>query len=184
MGSALVVIDVQNEYFTGRMPIRFPDRNEVLERIVASMRAATAAGIPVVVVRHGEVGEDAGVFRPGTPEHELHPAIASEHRDLLVDKHYPGTFTGTELGAWVEEHGVDELVICGFMTHMCCDTTARQAAHRDMGAVVLADGTGTIDLAAADGSVVPAQQVHETELAVLASGFARISDTADWLASL
>jgi nicotinamidase-related amidase len=184
MTNALVVIDVQQEYFTGRLPIVYPDRNQSLDRIVAAMRAATAAGVPVVVIEHAATGQDSAVFRLGTPEQQLHPAIEVEHRDHHIIKAYPGSFTGTDLGAWIEANGIDELVICGYMTHMCCDSTARQAAHFDLKAVVLADAMGTIDLASPDGSTIPARQVHETELAVLASRFARVTDTETWFTTL
>lgn len=183
MSAALVVIDVQQEYFDGALPIVHPDRHDVLARVVECMRTAHAAGLPVVVVQHAEPGEDTPIFREGSPMFALHPAVEAEHRDLLFTKHYPGSFTGTPLADFVAERGVDELVICGFMTHMCCDSTARQAAHRDLAAVVLSDATGTIDLEAPDGSPVPARQVHDTELAVLASGFARVMDAASWMAS-
>ena len=183
MTAALLVIDVQQEYFTGALPIAHPDRDEVTGRIVDAMRAARAAGVPVVVVQHSE-GDEAPVFRPGTPTFELHPAVAAEPSDHLIVKRYPGTFTGTDLGEWMAAHDVTELVVSGFMTHMCCDTTTRQAVHMDVPVTVLSDGTGTVDLKAADGTTVPARQVHETELAVLGDGLATISTTDAWIASL
>lgn len=183
MSNALIVIDVQNEYFTGSLPIVHPDRDDSLANIVAAMRAAVANGTKVIVVQHAEDAESE-VFRPGTDGQELHPAVASEHRDALVVKHYPGSFTGTDMGSLLADWQVDHVTICGFMTHMCCDTTARQAAHRDLRVTLLADATGTIDLARQSGDPVPARQVHETELAVLGSGFATISSTAEWTSGL
>ena len=183
MSSALIVIDVQQEYFTGAWPILHPDRDAAVERIVAAMRAARAAGIPVVVVQH-RTPSGSPVFADGSPTQELHPAIAAEHRDHLVFKTYPGSFTGTDLGEWLAGRSVDELVICGFMTHMCVDSTARQAHHADLAAVVLGDATGTLDVASPDGTIVPARQVHETELAVIGSAFARIVGTEDWIGSI
>lgn len=183
MTAALVVIDVQQEYFTGAFPIVHPDREQSLARIVDAMRAATAAGLPVVVVQHSE-GDEAGVFRPGNEGFELHPAVAAEPRDHLIVKRYPGTFTGTDLGEWIAGRGVDELVVAGYMTHMCCDTTTRQAVHLDLSVTLLSDATGTIDLVAPDGSAVPARQVHETELAVLGDGLATVTTTAAWIATL
>jgi len=184
MGAALIVIDVQNEYFAGPYAIVYPERQGSLARIVAAMKAATSAGVPVVVVRHGEVAQDAAEFRPGSHGHALHPAIDVEHRDHLVDKTYPGTFTGTDLESWLRANDIASLVIAGYMTHMCCDTTTRQAVHLDMSVTVLSDATGTIDLADTAGAPVPAEVVHNTELAVLGNGFATVIDTDTWIASL
>ena len=183
MGAALLVIDVQNEYFAGPYAIVYPDRRGSLARIVTAMRAATSAGVPVVVVRHGEVGPDAAEFCPGSYGHALHPDIEAEHRDHLVDKTYPGTFTGTDLESWLRANDIDSLTITGYMTHMCCDTTTRQAVHLDMNVTVLSDATGTIDLTDAAGVPVPAEVVHHTELAVIGNGFATVMDTDAWIAS-
>jgi nicotinamidase-related amidase len=182
MGSALIVIDVQNEYFTGAMPIVYPDREGSLAKIVEAMRAATAAGSPVIVVQHHETDPESPVFRPGSDGAELHSAIAAEPRDHLVLKHLPGSFTGTNLGDILADRSVDHLVVCGYMTHMCCDTTTRQAAHRGMRVSVLADAMGDVDLVGADGVTVPARQVHETELAVLGDGFATVTTVDAWVA--
>lgn len=183
MSSALIVIDVQQEYFTGAWPIVHPDRDVAAEHIVAAMRAATAAGIPVVVVQHREPA-GSNVFADGSAGQELHPAIAAEHHDHQLFKTYPGCFTGTDLDEWLAARSVDELVLCGFMTHMCVDSTARQALHADLAAIVLADATGTLDVEAPDGTTIPARQVHETELAVIGSAFASIVNTADWIAEI
>lgn len=184
MNTALIVIDVQQEYFVGRLPIVYPERHAALDRIITAMHTATARGLPVIVVQHAAAEPDSPVFRPGTPEQELHPSIAVAHRDHLVTKALPGSFTGTDLGEWIAEHGVTELVVCGFMTHMCCDTTTRQAAHLGLSVVLLGDATGTIDLSGTDGAIVPARQVHETELAVLGSRFASVRTVNEWVRDL
>lgn len=180
MTSALVVIDVQNEYVTGGLPIAFPPAEEGLARIGEAVDAANAAGIPVVLVRHTEPDPAGGIFVAGTPAWELHDVVASRPHDVVVDKQLPGSFTGTSLGEWVEGHGVDHLVIAGWMTHMCVDSTTRQAMHRGLGVTVLTDATGTIDIS----DDLPAHLVHKVELGVLGDGFASLSTTADWAASL
>jgi nicotinamidase-related amidase len=180
MTQALVVIDVQNEYVTGSLPIVHPPVEESLAQISASIEAAAAHGIPVVLVRHTETDESDGIFVRGTPAWELHESVSSRPHDLVVDKTLPGSFTGTDLEAWLTEHEVDELTIVGYMTHMCVDTTTRQASHLGLSVTVLDDATGTIDVS----EDLPAALVHQVELGVLASGFAQVSSTADWVASL
>lgn len=177
MSEALVVIDVQNEYVTGHLPIVHPAVESSLERIGAAMDAATAAGIPVVVVRHNE---PEGLFVTGTPEWQLHPAVAGRPHDVLIDKALPGSFTATELESWLRERGLERLAVAGYMTHMCVDTTSRQAMHLGFEVTVLDDATGTIDVSDA----LPAALVQEVELGVLASGFATVRPTRDWIASL
>jgi nicotinamidase-related amidase len=183
MPTALLVIDVQLEYFDGEMPVEFPPIVESLERIGAAMDAATAAGVPVVVVRHAEE-PGFGMFEAGTPLWELHSDVADRPRDLLIDKTLPGTFTGTELGEWVTANGIDHLTIVGYMTNVCCDTTARQALHRGMGATILADAVGTPEMPAVDGGTVPAADVQRSTLATLALIGAEIISTDAWIANL
>src|SRR5690242_15303635 len=116
---ALLVIDVQNEYFTGKLPVSYPP--DGLRNILLAMDAAQDAGIPVIVIQHAAPQPDSSVFRRGTREWELRPEITSRPHDLLVHKNLPGAFTNTPLENWLRERGLDTVVICGYMTQMCCD---------------------------------------------------------------
>jgi nicotinamidase-related amidase len=178
--SALIVIDVQNEYVTGGLPIVHPPVEEGLARIAEAIDAANAAGVPVVAVRHTEPDPSGGIFVEGTPEWQLHEAVASRAHDVVIDKRLPGSFTGTPLDEWLTERGVEHVVIAGWMTHMCVDSTTRQAMHRGYDVTVLVDATGTIDVA----DDLPAALVHKVELGVLGDGFAQLRSTADWAADL
>jgi len=178
--SALVVIDVQNEYVTGGLPIVHPPAEDGLARIGEAVDAANAAGLPVVLVRHTEPDPTGGIFVAGTPMWELHDVVASRPHLAVVDKQLPGSFTGTVLGELLAEHGIDHIVVAGWMTHMCVDTTTREAMHRGLDVTVLTDATGTIDVA----DDLPAALVHRVELGVLGDGFATLSTTSDWAASL
>ena len=180
MTSALVVIDVQNEYVTGGLPIVHPPVDDALARIGEAVDAANAAGLPVVLVRHTEPDPTAGIFVAGTPMWELHDVVASRPHVAVVDKQLPGSFTGTGLGGLLAEHGIDHIVVAGWMTHMCVDTTTREAMHRGLDVTVLTDATGTIDVS----DDLPAALVHRVELGVLGDGFATLSTTADWAAGL
>ncbi len=94
MTTALIVIDVQEEYFGGRLPIQAPPRDESLALIGEAMDAATAAGVPVIVVRHtGQPG--SGTFEPESAQWQLRPEVADRPHDALIDKQLPGSFTGT-----------------------------------------------------------------------------------------
>jgi len=120
---ALLVIDVQNEYFSGNLPTTYPKAS--LNGILQAMDAARAAEIPVVVIQHTSTAPDAPSFRSGTPAWELHPEVKKRPYDLLVEKSLPGSFTGTGHDAWLRDHYVDSVTISGYMSQMCCDSTAR-----------------------------------------------------------
>ena len=106
------------------------------------MDAAAARDIPLVVVQHTFPQPDKPFFQRGTPQWELHPEVRGRPHDLLIEKNCPGSFTGTELESWLRQQGIDTVVISGYMTHMCCDTTARQAVHRGFTVEFLSDATG------------------------------------------
>ena len=127
---ALIVIDVQHEYLDGALPISDPPLETSLANIGRAMDAATAQGVPVIIVRHTDAEPDAAIFREGSHAWELLPEVAQRPRDHLVEKTLPGSFTGTALGEILAENAVDTVSITGYMTHMCVDTTSRQAAHR------------------------------------------------------
>ncbi len=87
MHEALLVIDVQNEYFSGKLHITFPPGS--LSHILQAMDAAHAARIPVIVIRHKNSEPDAETFRPGTNGYELHPEVKKRPCDVLIDKTFP-----------------------------------------------------------------------------------------------
>src|SRR5262245_21310102 len=125
--NALMVIDVQNEYFDGAFPITHPAPEQSLTNIGRAMEAADAAGIPIIVVQHAETDGEAGIFVKGSQTWELRPEVEGRPRTHLIEKALPGSFTGTELEEILTGEGVETIAITGYMTHMCVDTTARQA---------------------------------------------------------
>ncbi len=181
MQRALLVIDAQNEYFTGALPVNHPAGS--LERLLAAMDAASAHGVPVAVIQHASPDPAAPVFRQGGPGWELHPEVARRPRDILIAKQLPGSFTGTGLGRWLAWLAADTVAICGYMTQMCCDTTSRQAFHRGLEVEFLSDATGTLDLANEAGRV-SAEELHRAILVTQAMRFARVLTTAQWIAAL
>ena len=183
MTTALIVIDVQEEYFSGGLPIQFPPRDASLERIGNAMDSASAAGVPVVVVRHiGDPGDT--VFAPDSPTIELLSEVADRPHDLQIDKKLPGSFTGTGLQEWLEERGVDHITIVGYMTNVCCDTTARQATHLGMGATILHDAVGVPTMPGIDGQPIDPATLQGAALAPLALIGVEVLPTAEWIANL
>ena len=176
MSRALLVIDVQNEYFTGALPITHPVGH--LEQILAAMDAATGR-VPVVVVQHHFPDPDKPFFQKGTPGWELHPEVKSRSHDLLIEKTMPGSFTGTPLEDWLRERDVSTVTIAGYMTHMCCDTTARQAVHRGFTVEFLRDATGTLALSNEAGEVT-AEELHRSILCAQQMMLSEVIDVETW----
>jgi nicotinamidase-related amidase len=181
MKRALLVIDAQNEYFTGLLPITHP--HDHLGNVLRVMDAATDAKVPVVVVQHTFTQPDKPFFKKGTPGWELHPDVASRPRDHWIEKGLPGSFTGTDLESWLRQHGLDTVTIAGYMTHMCCDTTARQAAHLGLNVEFLSDATGTLPVSNSAGEVT-AEELQRSILCAQQMMISEVVDTDRWLARL
>lgn len=181
MKRALLVIDVQNEYFTGKLPVSYPQGS--LEQITRAMSAAQEAEIPIVLIQHSAPQPDSALFRRGSIEWELHPAVAQFPHAILIEKALPGSFTGTELEAWLREHEIETVVISGYMTQMCCDTTARQALHLGFGVEFLSDATGTLAFQNSAGEVT-AEELHRAILVTQQFRFSQVLSTTAWIARI
>ncbi|MCK9630381.1 MAG: cysteine hydrolase [Methanoregula sp.] len=181
MNEALLVIDVQNEYFTGKLPVTYPHGSIV--NILQAMDAAHAAHVPVVVIQHANTAAGAATFVPGTPAWELHPDVKRRPHDLLIGKTMPGSFTGTDLGPWLKDRGINTVTIAGYMTQMCCDTTARQAFHLGYTVKFLSDATGTLSITNNAGSISDAD-LHRAILVTQQMRFSQVMTTAEWIRSL
>jgi nicotinamidase-related amidase len=180
---ALIVIDVQNEYFDGALPISDPPVEMSLANIGRAMDAATSAGVPVIVVRHGDSDPDGAIFVEGTHAWELHPEVERRPRTALIEKTLPGSFTNTGLEDVLQEAGVDTVSITGYMTHMCVDTTSRQAAHMGLSVEILHDATGTLALENSGGRA-GGEELHRSTLVAQGQFFADVLSTDDWLGRL
>ncbi|GAA0315215.1 isochorismatase family protein [Kineococcus aurantiacus] len=181
---ALVVVDVQQEYFTGPLRIQHPDPDHALGNVVRAVAAARAHDVPVVVVRHVDPA-GAPVFAQGSPGAELHPALAAvvEPGDERVEKSFSSVFAGTGLADRLRRRGVDTVGIVGFMTNNCDLASAVEAEGLGFTAEVLSDASGAIDLDN-DAGHVPAPVVHATLMALLHSNFAAVATTDAWIAAV
>lgn len=176
---ALLVIDVQNEYFTGRLPVTYPEGS--FDNILKAMDHAAEAGIPVVVIQHTAPSKDSPTFRKGSEEWRLHPEVEKRKYDLLIEKNLPGSFTGTKLERWLRDKGIRQVTICGYMTQMCCDTTARQAFHMGFQVNFLSDATGTLSVQNSAGFISD-RDLHQAILVTQAMRFGRVMKTDEWIA--
>lgn len=178
MKRALLVIDVQNIYFTGRLPVSYPAGS--LDNIVSAMKHADISGIPIIIIQH-ITDSESGAFCPrGSEESMLHDSIAQLNYDIIIEKSLPGSFTGTGLKTFLEDKKIDTLVISGYMSQMCCDTTARQALHAGYNVEFLSDATGTLDISNSAGSV-KAEELHKAVLVTQQMRFSKVLTLKEWI---
>jgi nicotinamidase-related amidase len=180
--AALLLIGVQREYFAEGGRLRIPDGQMVLSRLRDLLEDYREANMPIVHIRHVEAA-GAPVFAADGPLIETMPDVAPSYVEPVVTKHTPGAFTDTELPAVLTQLAARTVVIAGFMTHMCCDTTARQATERGLNVIFLTDGTATRNLVLGDRTVDYAD-VQAATLAAQADGFSRLADVASVRAAL
>jgi nicotinamidase-related amidase len=179
---ALIVIDVQNEYINGNFQIEYPPVASSLPNIAAAMDAATAKGIPVVVVQHVSAPESP-IFARGSEGQALHASVAERPRTHLIEKKLPSVFAGTDFADWLKANAIDTLTIVGYMTHNCDDSTTREAMHRGFKVELLLDATGSLPYSNRAG-VASAEEIHRVTCVVMQSTFAAVMATDEWVAML
>ena len=118
---------------------------------------------------------------PGTDGAKIHPKVEGLEGEPVVLKHHVNSFRETDLKAILDRHGVEEVVICGAMSHMCVDAGARAASDLGYRCVVVHDACATRDQEF-EGAVVPAAQVHAAFMAALRFEYARLVTTDEHLA--
>lgn len=172
---ALLVIDVQNEYFTGLLPVTYPHNST--SNIVTAIQTASDAHIPIVMVQHTS---KAKAFVKGTHGWELHESVKNVKTAHTIEKTMASSFVGTDLEAWLRNNGIDTVVISGYMTQHCCDTTARYAHHLGFNVEFLSDATGTLAFENAVGKAT-AEELHRATLVEQAFRFSNVMSTQEWV---
>ena len=176
---ALIVIDVQNEYFNGNMLIEYPDPAISLRNIGIAMDAARAAGIPILVVQHS-APEESPIFARGSDSWQLHDEVKQRHYDHLIEKNMASSFVGTDASTWLQAQEINTLTIVGYMTHNCNASTIYQAAHEGYTVEVLSDATGALPYRNEAG-YASAEEIHRVFNVVFQSNFAAVGTTGEWI---
>lgn len=174
--AAVVIIDAQNEYVSGRLPLTGVDA--ALAQIASLLAAARAAGVPVIHI--AQRGRPGGLFDPDGPGFQFAAQAAPHAGEAVVEKPLPNAFAKTDLQEKLQATGRKTLVIAGFMTHMCVSATVRSALDHGYGVTVAADAAATRNLPdPLGGPDLPAEQIHRIALAELADRFATVARVAD-----
>ena len=179
MQFGLVLIDIQQDYFEGGRSELYQPRKAAANALKV-LSAFRANRWPVIHVRHISTKPGATFFLPDTAGVEFFSDTAPVSGEPVVIKHEPNSFLNTDLAERLTKASVEQLIICGMMTHMCVDTTVRAAADLGYPVSLIGDACATKDLRWA-GETVPAGQVQRAYLAALDGSFAKVVSAGDWL---
>jgi nicotinamidase-related amidase len=166
--SALILIDCQNTYTYGVMELE--GVQAALEETAALLDRARTAGIPIIHIQH-----DGGVGSPYDITAEVGAivsTVAPRDGEPVVVKNYPNSFVQTDLDERLKALDAGNLVLAGFMTHMCINSTARGAFNLGYAPTVVAAATATRPLPGVGGETVPAAALQSASLAALGDLFA------------
>ncbi len=170
--AALIMIDFQNEYTDGVLKLG-PESRLAIETASRVISYARRVGTPVFhVVHHGASGSAA--FDPQTPKVGLIPALSAIREEPIIVKNLPNAFNNTNLHELIRLSGRQQLIFCGFMSHMCVNASVRAALDLGYTSFVISDACATRDLADERGEIVPAEVMHRASMAALRDRFATV----------
>lgn len=177
--SALIVVDIQNDYFPGgKWPLVGVEA--AADNAAEIIEATRAAGAPVIHIRHEFTSEAAPFFTPNSEGAKLHPKVLNQPQEPVVLKHFVNSFRETELKPLLDEQAIEALVVVGAMSHMCIDGITRAAADMGYAVTVVHDACASRDLEF-NGTTVPAAQVHAAFMAALGFAYATVISTEEYL---
>src|SRR5436190_8073169 len=164
----LLIIDAQREYTDGLLPLS--GVGPAVAALAGLLEKARVAGAPIVHVRHVSKGK---AFNPASSGYEIVQILTPRAGEVIVDKGLPNAFAGTELAKHLSASGRKNLIVGGFMTHMCVSATVRSATDHGFMSTVAADTVATRDLPdATGGTTIGADSINRITLAALSDRFA------------
>lgn len=180
MTTALLIIDVQNDYFPGgKLPLSKVEK--ALTNINLLETLFQKNHLPVIYIQHLKTSPNADFFKQHTTGAKLHPQLNIKDHSLIVEKHFPNSFYQTHLQQLLNDLNIKNLIIAGMMTHMCVDSTTRAACELGYNPVVISDATATKSLEIFS-QTVSADQVSTAFLAAL-TNFSKVTTTSDYIKS-
>jgi nicotinamidase-related amidase len=179
--AVLLIIDVQNGFDESSYwgPRNNPDAEQNIAKLLEAFRAA---GRPVIFIQHVSQTPNSPL-RPGQPGNEIKSVVAPKG-ERVFQKTVHSAFINTPLERTLRGAAQDTLVICGFTTDHCVSTTTRMAGDMGFTAYIVDDACACHDRHSHDGRTIPAQQVHEAELAALHNEFGTVVTTQTVLDTL
>ena len=182
MSTGLILVDIQNDYFPGgRMElVGMDEAAQNAQKLLALFRKNKW---PTLHIQHVAPSEKAPFFRPNTAGAEIHQSVVPEADDKVIQKHFPNSFRETLLAEALKNNDVEQVVICGAMSHMCIDATTRAAADLGFKCTLIHDACATRDLVFGDEKIAAAA-VHGAFMAALGSAYAKVQNLDDYMTSI
>lgn len=159
--SALIMIDCQNTYREGVMQLDGVE--EALLHARTLLNLARDKGVPIFHIKHD--GGEGSPYDLNTALGDIAEEVAPEDGEHVIVKNFPNAFIQTPLDEALRSRGIENIILAGFMTHMCVNSTAHGGFNLGYKPTVVASTTATRALQAPDGSIISAKQVHEAALA-------------------
>ncbi len=178
---ALLLIDVQQGFDDPCWGTR--NNPDAEERMASLLDAWRRAALPVLHVQHMSENPTSPLF-PDAPGNAFQPGTAPRSEEPVFQKAVNSAFIGTELERYLENNGIESLVVVGLTTDHCVSTTTRMAANLGFRVVVVDDATATFDRTGPDGTHYSAEEVHRLALVSLHEEFAAIRSAQQVLAGL
>lgn len=179
MKKALILIDIQNDYFPGgSMPLA--GMEEAADNASKVLKFFRETEQQIFFVQHIASKPEAGFFIKNTPGANIHSCVAPLDEEEVITKNHPSCFRGTTLDQQLKQQGIEELVVAGAMSHMCIDTSIRAAVDLGYKCTLIHDGCATKDLEFGKEKI-KARQVHAAYMASLSGTFATVVATAAYL---
>lgn len=172
MNQALVIVDIQNDYFPGGK-MELVGSDAAAGEAARLLRAFRERGAPIFHIQHISTRPGATFFVPDTEGVKIHESVAPLASETVITKHFPNSFRETRLLEALRAAKIERLAIAGMMTHMCIDTTTRAAADLGFQCMLAHDACATRDLSFG-GSNIAARDVHTAFLASLNGLFAKV----------
>lgn len=179
MNIALLLVDMQNDYFPGGK-MELPGMEEARDKALAVLEDSRKKNMPVFHVRHISVRPGSTFFLPSTEGVEINKKMTPAKGEVVIDKFFPNAFKGTALLDKLKEKEVEGLVICGAMTHMCIDATVRAAFDLGFRCVLIEDACAARNLQHRE-IAIKSSEVHASFLAALGAVFATVMTAEEYL---
>lgn len=182
MTQALLIIDIQNDYFPGGA-MELVGSEPAGVQAAKLLQAFRQRGRPVIHIQHVSTRPGAAFFLPDTEGVKIHSSVSPVRGETVLQKHYPNAFRETPLLEHLRTQDITQLVIAGMMTQMCVDSTTRAAADFGFRCVLASDGCATKSLTFG-GATVSAEDVQAAFLAALNGLFAKVQAVDEICAGL
>ncbi len=182
MNNCLILVDFQNDYFPGGN-MELVGIEEAAANAQILLNESRKAKLPVIHIQHISARPGATFFLPETDGARIHQMVTPQEDETIVVKNFPNSFRGTSLLEILKKEQIDNLVICGAMSHMCIDATTRAAFDLGFNCVVADDACATKDLMF-KGKTIKASDVHASFMAALAVPYAKVISTKEVIESI